>query len=114
VVSIRRRAVLPEIGQDFGVEPELVHDRGVHHPELVEHVAATTGLPLPEASRVVEDVIAFLGESVAEYVRRRHAWLQSRGATNAEILPVIQRELRTRPFRAPELSERQIRRLVYG
>ena len=87
---------------------------GVEHPDLVEHVAATTGLPPGEAARVVDDVLTLLGETVEEYVRRRHAALQTRGVRNAEIFPTLQRELGSRRFRAPELSERQLRRLVYG
>ncbi len=83
-------------------------------PDLVAHVAASTGLPPREAARVVEDVLAVLGESVGEYVRRRHAALQRTGAHNAEIFPTLRSELAGRRFRAPELSERQLRRLVYG
>lgn len=87
---------------------------GVEQPDLVDHVAATTGLTRGEAARVVDDVLALLGETVEEYVRRRHAALQARGVRNAAIFPMVQRELGARRFRAPELTERQLRRLVYG
>ncbi|WP_028709314.1 hypothetical protein [Propionicicella superfundia] len=86
----------------------------VNHPELVSRVAATTGLTPREAARVVDDVLAYLGETVEEYVRRRHSALQNRGMHNTEIFPALQREIRAGRFRAPELSERQLRRLVYG
>jgi uncharacterized membrane protein len=81
---------------------------------LVDHVAATTGLPDQVARRVVEDVLAFHSEPVADYVRRRHAQLQTHGARNAEIFTLLAGELAERPFAAPALSQRQLRRLVYG
>ncbi len=83
-------------------------------PALVAHVSGTTGLPPEVARRVVEDVIAFHDEPVADYVRRRHARLRTFGARNAEIFARIADEVAERPFAAPDLTERQLRRLVYG
>ena len=83
-------------------------------PTLVKHVAATTGLSAADAARVVEDVVAFHTERVEDYVRRRHAELKSAGATNAEIFPRLAGELDRRVVAAPPLSERQLRRIVYG
>ena len=82
--------------------------------ELVAHVVATTGLDQETARRVVEDVLAFHAEPVADYVRRRHAHLQTYGARNPEIFARIRAELTHRVVAAPGLSERQLRRLVYG
>ncbi len=82
--------------------------------ELIRHVAASTGLPAATAARVVADVIAYLREPAEEYVRRRHGELQRLDRKNAEIWAVIAAELRTRPFAAAELSERQLRRIIYG
>jgi hypothetical protein len=81
---------------------------------LVAHVAESTGLPAEQARRVVEDVLAFHAEPVADYVRRRHAQLQTYGARNPEIFARLAVELAERPFAAPPLTERQLRRLVYG
>lgn len=83
-------------------------------PALVEHVSTSTGLPAQVAARVVEDVLAFHDEPVADYVRRRHTHLRTQGARNAEIFARIAEELAARPFAAPPLTERQLRRLVYG
>lgn len=83
-------------------------------PELVARVVASTGLTPAEAARVVEDVVAFHAEPLEDYVRRRHAQLQTRGAKNPEIFARIAREVAARVFAAPELSERQLRRIVYG
>lgn len=81
---------------------------------LVDHLVATTGLTHAEAVRVIEDVVAFHAEPVEEYVRRRHAQLKTYGAKNDEIFVRIAEELATRVVAAPRLTERQLRRLVYG
>ena len=82
--------------------------------DLVARIATSTGLSPAEASRVVEDVLAWYRESVEEYVRRRHASLRTYGRRNEEIYAQIAAELRDRLVAAPELSERQVRRVIYG
>ena len=83
-------------------------------PDLVDRIATSTGLSASEAARVVEDVIAFHAEPVEAYVRRRHAELKTYGAKNPEIFARISEELADRVVAAPELTERQLRRIVYG
>ena len=75
---------------------------------------ATTGLSEAEASRVVEDVVAYLSEPLEDYVRRRHAEMKVYGAKNTQIFEQIATELAERVVAAPELTERQLRRIVYG
>ncbi len=82
--------------------------------ELVEHLCRMTRLAPFEARRVVEEVLAYLSESPAEFITRRHGELQREGYANAEIFQRLAGELEHRRFTAPRLSERQIRRLVYG
>lgn len=82
--------------------------------DLVGHLVATTGLSESEAARVVEDVVAYLSEPVEDYVRRRHAEMKTYGAKNPQIFEQIARELAERVVAAPELTERQLRRIVYG
>jgi hypothetical protein len=82
--------------------------------ELVRHVARSTGLDEATASRVVADVIAYFGQTVEEYVIERHGHLKSRNRKNDDIWPLIAAELDSRRFKAGELSERQLRRIVYG
>lgn len=82
--------------------------------DLVGHLVATTGMSEAEASRVVEDVVAYLSETVEDYVRRRHTELKTFGAKNSEIFEQIAQELAGRVVAAPELTERQLRRIVYG
>jgi len=82
--------------------------------ELIDRVAASTGLSAGEAARVVADVTAFYREPVENFVRRRHAYYQVYGKKNREIFVLIAGELAARLVAAPDLSERQIRRIIYG
>ncbi|HEX9553508.1 MAG TPA: hypothetical protein VF983_09910 [Streptosporangiaceae bacterium] len=82
--------------------------------EVISRVSASTGLSPGEAARVVADVIGWYQEPVEIYVRRRHTHLQMYGKRNNEIFAVIAAELAERLVAAPDLSERQLRRIVYG
>jgi hypothetical protein len=83
-------------------------------PDLVRHVTASTGLPQPVAARVVADVITYFSETAEEFVRRRHGELRRKHLPNARIWPAIAAEMAARRFGAPAMSERQLRRIVYG
>ena len=83
-------------------------------PALVAHVVASTGLTSAEAARVIEDVVSFHAEPVEDYVRRRHAALKTHGVKNPEIFGRLAVELGTRVVAPPKLTERQLRRMVYG
>ncbi len=82
--------------------------------ELVGRVAASTGLSPAEASRVIADVVAYFSETAEAFVCRRHSDLQADGLRNPEIFAQINTELDQRVVAAPSLSERQLRRIVYG
>ncbi|HVF15492.1 MAG TPA: hypothetical protein VNA21_01230 [Steroidobacteraceae bacterium] len=82
--------------------------------ELVTYLVRSTRLTAPEARRVIDEVIAYLNETVEDFIRRRHLALQSQGYSNAEIFARLGSEIRERRFRADEFSERQIRRIIYG
>jgi hypothetical protein len=83
-------------------------------PELVERIVASTDLSPAEAERVAEDVLAWYREPLVDYVRRRHAELRLAGTRNAEIYRLLAQEVRQRPFAVPDISERQLRRYIYG
>jgi hypothetical protein len=108
-------ANLPDFGQKVAKCRVLGHRDAVPVDQsLVDHLVATTGLTPAEAARVAEDVLAYHQEPVEAYVRRRHAELRTHGVRNTEIFGRLAEELAHRVVAAPELSERQLRRIVYG
>lgn len=82
--------------------------------ELSTHLARTTRLGPEEAQRIVLEVLGYLQETPEAFVRRRHRALQAEGLANAAIYTRLASELALWRFRAPALSERQIRRMIYG
>ena len=63
---------------------------------------------------LLEDLGEYFLTGVKEYIGIRHQQLQKEGLDNAEIYKKIQIELKRRRFAPPELSIRQIRRIIYG
>ncbi|MER5430700.1 hypothetical protein [Streptomyces sp. NPDC002588] len=84
------------------------------HDELVDHLTRSTPLQRGEALRVIQDVLAYFDETTEDYVRRRHRELQAQGLVNAEIFERVAADLKYRAVAPPELSLRQLRRIVYG
>lgn len=82
--------------------------------ELVTYLVRSTRLTASEARRVVDEVLAYMDETAEDFIRRRHLALQSQGHSNADIFARLAVEVSQRRFRADELSERQIRRIIYG
>lgn len=64
--------------------------------------------------KVVDEVINWFDCCQKDWVRQRHAELRAKGLKNREIYGVIRKELETVLVRPNPLSERQIRRIVYG
>jgi hypothetical protein len=62
----------------------------------------------------VEDVVAYFSQPTEDFVRRRHRELQARGQRNAQIFDQITAELARRVVAAPRLTQRQLRRIIYG
>jgi hypothetical protein len=82
--------------------------------DLLAHLTRTSVLGPGEAARVVAEVLTYFSETANEFVQRRHGELQARGLTNDQIFARIAAELPARRVVAPELSVRQLRRIVYG
>src|SRR5262249_17457395 len=82
--------------------------------DLLGHLARTTSLEGPAAARLVDEVLAYFSESVEQFVARRHRELKREDLRNDAIFARIAEEVRERRFAAPDLTERQIRRLIYG
>jgi hypothetical protein len=84
------------------------------HDDLVDYLAASCPLSRAEAARVVADVLGYFSEPPEEYVRRRHRELKAGGFTNDVAFRQIAAEIPQRRYAPPELSLRQLRRIVYG
>ncbi|MEU7582133.1 hypothetical protein AB0B50_31630 [Streptomyces sp. NPDC041068] len=84
------------------------------HDDLVDHLTRSTPLQRGEALRVVQDVLAYFDETTEQFVRRRHRELQGQGLLNAAIFQRISADLEYRAVAPPELTLRQLRRIVYG
>ncbi|MCX4749916.1 hypothetical protein OG455_31115 [Kitasatospora sp. NBC_01287] len=84
------------------------------YADLIAHLTRTSVLGPAEAARMVAEVLAYFSETAPEFVQRRHGELQTRGLTNEQIFTRVAEELPARRVVAPELSVRQLRRIVYG
>lgn len=84
------------------------------HDDLVDHLTRSTPLQRGEALRVIQDVLAYFDETTEQFVRRRHRELQGQGLLNAAIFEQISVDLAYRAVAPPELTLRQLRRIVYG
>jgi hypothetical protein len=82
--------------------------------ELAVYLARTSRLTHSEAVRLIDEVLSLLSEKPEEFVCRRHLELRAAGVSNSEIYSRLLSELARWRFRAPEYTERQIRRMIYG
>jgi hypothetical protein len=82
--------------------------------DLIAYLVRTSRLSAPEATRVVAEVLSFLADTPEAFIRRRHVALQTQGLANDAIFRQLATELERLRFRAPPLTARQIRRIIYG
>jgi hypothetical protein len=82
--------------------------------DLIAYLTRSSRLTASESTHIVNEVLAFLAETPEDYIRRRHLRLQGQGLSNQQIFARLTEELQRWRFRAPALSERQIRRVIYG
>jgi len=85
-----------------------------HPSELLTHIAALTALSESEASRLLDEILNYYSESLEDFVARRHRELQAEGHSNSRIFARLSEEVQRLRFPPPSLSERQIRRMIYG
>jgi hypothetical protein len=82
--------------------------------DLVAYLVRMSRLTRPEAIHVVDEVLSFLNDRPEEFVCRRHRALRAEGVPNTKIYSHLRDELARWRFRAPDYTERQIRRMIYG
>ena len=82
---------------------------------LINHLCHSSDLSASQAQRIIDEVIAYFSETPDNYVRRRHREIkQETGLANAQIFARIEVEMGQLVFAAPVLTQRQIRRIIYG
>jgi hypothetical protein len=80
----------------------------------IQRLQAVCGLGREAAARAVSEVADAFAYEVDDFVSARHAELRARGLDNTGIFRLIKLELRQLRFKAPPLSDRQLRRRIYG
>jgi len=81
---------------------------------LVRRLATVCGLSPDKASQVVSEMLDEMSATVDQYITTRHEALQDQGWPNERIYRQIKTDLGRLRFSAQALSERQIRRRIYG
>jgi len=82
--------------------------------DLRGHVTQSYGVREAEFDRLFEEFAAFFDVTLEEFIRRRHQEMQRTGARNAAIYAALREEARQMRFAVRRLSERQVRRIIYG
>jgi hypothetical protein len=90
------------------------HGFNMTRSEFRRHVVATYDISETAFCRILEESLAYFGMTLEEYVRSRHLELQRTGRKNAEIYRIILDETKDMRFAAKGLTERRVRRLIYG
>ena len=82
---------------------------------LINHLCHSSNLSPQQAQKLVDEVIDYFSQTPEDYVRRRHLEIrQETGLTNPQIFQRIETEMAQLVFAAPALTQRQIRRIIYG
>lgn len=82
--------------------------------DLINHLSRSTALSETQVRHIVAEVLTYFNEDIESYIRRRHREMQLQGLANRTIFATIQQEISDRLFPAEILSERKIRRVIYG
>ncbi len=82
--------------------------------DLQNHLINTFNLKTEDIPRLLGDVFGFFNLTLEDFVQSRHLDLKAIGLKNEEIYLTLQKEVEERRFKAPVLSLRQIRRMIYG
>jgi hypothetical protein len=81
---------------------------------LFRSLRRTYGISEPVIQQIWEDLLTYHQQTPEEYIRHRHLELQDQGLKNDQIYRLLRKELNQRLFPGPELSIRQVRRIIYG
>lgn len=82
--------------------------------DLIQHLSDISGLEPSEAQKMALEVLHFFSVTLEQFIVQRHAELQHAGYRNKEIFNLIESEVNTRLFTVAPVTQRQIRRAIYG
>lgn len=81
---------------------------------LRTHLMRNYGFSDELIQQLWQDLLAFFVDNHEEYIRCRHLELQDQGMKNEQIYHVLRKEVLKMLFPGPKLTDRQIRRIIYG
>jgi hypothetical protein len=81
---------------------------------LIQNLQSATGLDEGVLRKILQEIRDWYQEDLRGWAVRRHRELQQQGLPNREIFARIREEARRTLVRPGPLSERQIRRMIYG
>ncbi len=82
--------------------------------DLKKYLQVTTNLSDKEINKIIEEINEFYNLSYQEYIKKNHLKLRAEGYKNEEIYEILSEKVKQMRFKAPDLSIRQIRRIIYG
>ncbi len=82
--------------------------------EFKDYIVSAYSISENDFERLMDEVNHFYDYEFQSYIQSRHLKLKENGLNNQEIYQILQKEIKEQRFRAPTLSERQIRRIIYG
>ncbi len=82
--------------------------------DFAAHILQNYSLTSRDLEMLLDDLEEYFNVEVTEFIRNRHIELQKKGLKNNEIYLAVKQELLRFRFTAPDLSIRQIRRIIYG
>jgi len=82
--------------------------------DLLRQLRAMTGLEDALLEKILREIQAWYARDLHDWIRDRHRDLQRQGMRNQEIFSRLREEMDQILVRPPRLSERQIRRVIYG
>jgi hypothetical protein len=78
------------------------------------HLQDLFNLNEDQVKQITDEFIAFFSETAEDYIRRRHNEMKADSMKNDEIYKILKSEISKRRFASAGLTERQIRRIIYG
>ncbi|MCK4303125.1 MAG: hypothetical protein KAY24_02705 [Candidatus Eisenbacteria sp.] len=86
----------------------------MHDSELLQHLQTVTGQGEPLLAKILEEIQSWYTRDLSTWIRDRHRELQRHGFRNREIYPRLRDESQRILVHPGPLTERQIRRIIYG